>query len=283
MQVARTISDVRAAVEAARATGQTVGCVPTMGALHEGHLSLVRRAGGECDYVIVTIFVNPTQFAPGEDLESYPKPETTDLELAEREGVDLAFIPTPDDMYPEGARTTVHVADLTDGMCGPHRPGHFDGVATVVAKLLNITTPTRAYFGEKDYQQLQVIRRLARDLDMPVEIIGCSTVREPDGLAMSSRNAYLSAEDREIAPKLNAALRIGAEVIARGGTASEAESAAVAALASEPRFLIQYIEARRPDTLRRDEIPGPPMVIAAAAYLGETRLIDNVVVDGEHA
>jgi pantoate--beta-alanine ligase len=281
MQIARTIADARAAVARATCEGLTIGCVPTMGALHEGHLSLVRHARAECGYVVLTIFVNPTQFAPGEDLSRYPRREAQDLALAEAEGVSLAFVPSAAEMYPTDLLATVQVAELTEVLCGPHRPGHFAGVATVVAKLLNIITPDRAYFGQKDFQQLQVIRRMVRDLNLPGEIMGCPTVREPDGLALSSRNAYLSPEEREIAPRLHAALQRGADVVAAGGRAEEAEAAVRAALADEPRFGLQYVEARRPATLRRDDLPGPPMVIAAAAYLGATRLIDNVLAEGD--
>ncbi len=278
MQVARTVAEVRTAIAEARERGTVIGCVPTMGALHEGHLSLVRRARAECGYVVVTVFVNPTQFAPGEDYAKYPRREARDLELATAAGAELAFLPSAEEMYPRDAGTTVQVAGLTEPMCGRFRAGHFDGVTTVVAKLLNIVQPDRAYFGEKDFQQLQVVKRMARDLNLPVTIVGCPTVREPDGLALSSRNAYLSKEDRRAAPALYLALQAGAEVVARGGTAEEAEEATRRALASEPRFRLQYVEARRPDTLERDDEPGPPMVIAAAAYLGDTRLIDNVVV-----
>ena len=281
MDFSRTIVQARAAIRGVRSAGRSVGCVPTMGALHEGHLSLVRRARGECDFVVLTIFVNPTQFSPGEDYEKYPRVGPRDLGLAEAEGVGLVFAPTAEEMYPSDARTIVHVDELTEGMCGPHRPGHFDGVATVVAKLLSITTPDRAYFGQKDFQQLQVIRRMALDLNLPVEIVGCPTVRESDGLALSSRNAYLSEDERRAAPALYQALRKAAAAVAGGGTGAGAEAAFRAALAAEPRFQLQYVEARRPATLRRDEEPGPPMVIAAAAYLGATRLIDNVVVERE--
>ena len=281
MQVARTIAQARLAIGAARCAAKSVGCVPTMGALHEGHLSLIRRAREECGCVVVTIFVNPTQFPPGEDLDKYPRQEEQDLALAEAEGVDLVFAPSVEEMYPSGCLTTVHVAELTEVLCGPHRPGHFDGVATVVAKLLSITTPERAYFGSKDYQQLLVIRRMVQDLNLPVEIIGCPTVREPDGLVLSSRNAYLSDEERRAAPALHRALLAGTRVAKRGGTAAEVEEGVRAALASEPRFQLQYAEARRPDTLERDDLPGPPMVIAVAAFLGSTRLIDNVLVEKE--
>ena len=254
-----------------------------MGAFHEGHLALIRRACAECDFVVVTVFVNPTQFAPGEDYERYPRDLERDQALAEAEGVDLVLHPTAEEMYREGAATTVHVSGLTDVMCGPHRPGHFDGVATVVSKLLNITMPHRAYFGEKDYQQLTVIRRMVADLNVPVEIVPCATVRDESGLALSSRNQRLSEDETEVAPMLHRALLAGANLIARGGTAQEAEEVVRSVLAAEPRFALQYVEARRPETLARDELPGPPMVVAAAAYLCDTRLIDNVIVRKERA
>jgi len=283
MEVYCTVAEIRSAIHEARADGRIVGCVPTMGALHEGHLSLVRRARDECDCVVVTIFVNPAQFAPNEDLAAYPRPEAQDQAACEAEGVDLVFMPTVAEMYPTGAVTTVHVAGLTEHMCGPHRPGHFGGVTTVVAKLLNVTSPHRAYFGQKDFQQLQVIRRMVADLRIPVDIVGCPTVREPDGLALSSRNAYLTPEQRAAAPMLQAALQLGARVIEAGGCAEEAEREVLHALAAEPAFQVQYVEARRPETLERDDEPGPPMVLAAAAYLGKTRLIDNVVIEKDTA
>lgn len=278
MEVARRIPECREAVTTARGRGELVGCVPTMGAFHAGHLSLMRRARAECGFVVVTVFVNPTQFGPGEDYQSYPRDFERDRSLAEAEGADLVFHPPAEEMYPGGAATTIHVSGLADVMCGPYRPGHFDGVATVVSKLLNITTPDRAYFGEKDYQQLVVIRRMVADLDIPVEIIACPTVREDSGLALSSRNLHLSAEEMAAAPALQRALAAGADVVRRGGAAGQAEDAVRAVLAAVPAFRLQYAEARRPDTLERDEVPGPPLVIAAAAYLGKTRLIDNVIV-----
>jgi pantoate--beta-alanine ligase len=283
MQVARTITEAYVVVAATRWAGDTVGLVPTMGALHEGHLSLIRRAREECDFVALSIFVNPIQFAPGEDYARYPRAEEQDLARAEAEGVDLVFAPSTEEMYPDGALTTVHVDELTEVMCGPFRPGHFDGVTTVVAKLFAIMMPDRAYFGQKDFQQLQVIRRMARDLNLPVGVVGCPTIREPDGLALSSRNQYLSEAERRAAPALQRALREGARAAASGGRAEEVEEAVRAALASEPRFQLQYVEARRPDTLRRDDLPGPPFVIAAAAHLGKTRLIDNVVIEKDSA
>jgi len=283
MEVARTVEQCRAAVRSARERGASIGCVPTMGAFHQGHLALIRRARMECDFVVVSVFVNPTQFAPGEDYERYPRDLERDQALARAEGVDLVFHPTVEEMYPEGSATTVHVSGLTDVMCGPHRPGHFNGVATVVSKLLNITMPDRAYFGEKDYQQLTVIRRVVADLNVPVEIVACPTVRDESGLALSSRNQRLSEDETRVAPMLQQALLAAADLVVRGGTAQEAEEAVRSVLATEPRFALQYVEARRPETLARDELAGPPMVIAAAAYLGDTRLIDNVIVRKERA
>ncbi len=200
MKVARTIADLRSQIASWRRSGERIGLVPTMGALHAGHLALVRAAQAECGRVVATIFVNPKQFAPGEDLGSYPRREMADLDLLRGAQIDLAFVPAAEEIYPPQFSTLVRVGDLTDGLCGAHRAGHFDGVATVVAKLLIQSLPDAAYFGEKDYQQLMVVRRMARDLDIPVRIEGVATVREPDGLALSSRNVYLSPEERRIAP-----------------------------------------------------------------------------------
>lgn len=279
MQVVRTKSEVRAAVAQARGAGQSIGLVPTMGALHAGHLALVERAVAECDFVAVSIFVNPTQFGPNEDLAKYPRSFEADVAQCTAAGAELIFAPGVEEMYAPDAVTTVQVAELTEGLCGQFRPGHFDGVTTVVCKLLNIAAPDRAYFGEKDYQQLVVIRRMVRDLDLPVQVIGCPTVREPDGLAMSSRNQYLSAEERAAAPALRAALLAGAERARAGATGSEVERTVAEALATEPRFRPQYIRAVDPETLERLCNRGAPMVIAAAAYLGATRLIDNIKIE----
>ena len=218
MKVARTIADLRSQIASWRRSGERIGLVPTMGALHAGHLALVRAAQAECGRVVATIFVNPKQFAPGEDLGSYPRREMADLDLLRGAQIDLAFVPAAEEIYPPQFSTLVRVGDLTDGLCGAHRAGHFDGVATVVAKLLIQSLPDAAYFGEKDYQQLMVVRRMARDLDIPVRIEGVATVREADGLALSSRNAYLSPEERRIAPELARVLRrIAAESGARAG------------------------------------------------------------------
>ncbi len=280
MQIAWTKQEVRDAVAAARSEGLSVGLVPTMGALHEGHMSLVRRAVEECDYSVVSIFVNPTQFGPGEDLEAYPRDLETDAKLCEAEGVNLVFAPSVEEMYDSNSCTVVSVKGLTEGLCGAHRPGHFDGVTTVVCKLFNIVQPDRAYFGLKDYQQFVVVRAMTRDLDIPVEIKGCPTVREEDGLAASSRNRYLNERERRAAPKLYEALLAGARAAREGATGREVERVVAEVLGQEPLFRPQYIRAVDPETLTPLEDSSGPMVIAAAAYLGDTRLIDNVTVEG---
>ena len=280
MQIVHTKSDVRAAVAAARAQGKTIGLVPTMGALHEGHLSLVSGAAEACDFVIVSIFVNPTQFGPGEDLERYPRDLEGDARKLEAIGAHLIFAPDASEMYAPDACTVVSVQALIDGLCGAHRPGHFDGVTTVVSKLFNIVTPDRAYFGLKDYQQFVVIRRMARDLEMPVEVIGLPTVREDDGLAMSSRNLYLTPEQRAAAPKLYQALQAGAEAARGGATGDEVQEIVTGMIASEPLLAVQYVKAVDAHTLHPMDGNSGPMVIAVAAYLGDTRLIDNIAVEG---
>ena len=279
MDVVTTVPEARSSLSTARAQGQTVGLVPTMGALHAGHLSLIEVASQRDDFVVVSVFVNPTQFGPAEDLEEYPRELEHDAQLAEQAGVDLIFAPTPEEMYPEGFTTSVGVAGLTEGLCGRYRPGHFLGVTTVVAKLLNIVQPDRAYFGEKDYQQLIVIERMAADLNMAVEIIGLPTVRESDGLAVSSRNQYLSTEQRSVAPRLYQALQSGAELAQQAASGAEVEQAVRETLESEALFDVQYVEAVHPNSLAARGQAGLPMVIAAATYLGETRLIDNIRVE----
>src|SRR6478609_6883552 len=230
-----TIDEVRAACDAARAAGRTVGFVPTMGFFHEGHRSLMRAARAANDFVVVSLFVNPTQFGPDEDLGAYPRDPDGDRAVTEAEGVDLLFTPTIDEMYAAGARTTVHVDGLTERLCGASRPGHFDGVTTVVAKLFSIVGPSRAYFGRKDAQQLAVIRRMATDLDLPVEVVGCPLVRETDGLALSSRNAYLTADGRRAATALSRALFLASEAAANGERDAVAlRGIVVDTIASEP-------------------------------------------------
>lgn len=281
METARTIEDLRRRIAAWRADGLTVGLVPTMGGLHAGHLSLVSLAGARADRVVATLFVNPTQFAPSEDFDNYPRNEDADAALFESAGASLMFAPTPDVMYPEGHMTKVRVAGLGDVLEGEFRPHFFEGVATVVAKLLLQSLPDVAVFGEKDYQQLCVIRAMARDLDIPVEIVGGETVREADGLAMSSRNAYLSQTERAIAPKLNEVLRFVADVAqdATGdidaATASAGEELLKAGFAS-----VDYIAVRDAETLQPLTDPARPARVLGAAWLGKTRLIDNLAVGG---
>lgn len=280
LPVVRTISALRAQVAAWRAEGHRIGLAPTMGALHEGHLSLIRRAKQDAGRVVASVFVNPTQFAPGEDFEAYPRDEGRDAALLAGAGCDLLYAPSVNEMYPRGFATQVTVSGVSAPLEGESRPTHFQGVATVVAKLLNQTRPDLAVFGEKDYQQLQVIRRLAIDLDLDVEIIGAETRRAEDGLALSSRNAYLSADERAVAGRLNVVMRDLAAAVARGQPVAPAEVTAAGALLAAGFDSIDYIEARAADDLRRLG-PGPadaPARILVAARIGGTRLIDNCAV-----
>jgi pantoate--beta-alanine ligase len=274
-----TIAELRASLDAARAEGARVGFVPTMGFLHDGHVSLIRAARAASDVVAVSIFVNPLQFGAGEDLSAYPRALHRDRALAEEAGTDLLFVPTVEEMYPEPVATTVSVAGVSAPLEGASRPTHFAGVATVVAKLFSIVGPCAAYFGEKDYQQLAVIRRMARDLSMPVDVVGCPTRREPDGLAMSSRNVYLSPEEREAAPVVQRALRAGAASI----LACERDPAAVRALMAaiieaEPLARLDYAEVVGADSFAvPDQLSGNLRLLAAVRF-GRARLIDNVGV-----
>ena len=280
LAIVRTVADLRTRVAAWKAAGDRVGFVPTMGALHEGHLSLVRLARTRARRVVASVFVNPTQFAPNEDFDAYPRSEARDAELLESAGCDLLFAPTVSEMYPEGFATTVTVSGVSEPLDGLARPGHFAGVATVVAKLLNQAQADVAVFGEKDYQQLQVIRRMVRDLDLAVEIVGGPTARAEDGLALSSRNAYLTAEERTVAARLNQVLREATAALNAGGRVDAAEQQAVDALRSAGLDPIDYVEVRGADDLSRLG-PGPldrPARILAAARLGRTRLIDNMAV-----
>jgi len=279
LEIARTVTDLRTHIARWRKAGEHVGLVPTMGALHQGHMALVRSARTECDRVAASIFVNPKQFAPTEDLGSYPRREAADLEMLQSFGTDLVFIPAVDEMYPPGFATLVRVSGLTEGLCGAHRAGHFDGVTTVVTKLLMQALPDIAYFGEKDYQQLMVVRRLARDLDIPVHIAGVTTVREPDGLALSSRNVYLSTEERRIAPHLARVLRSVAAALAGQRGAVVDELARGLRELRNAGFEVDYLEVREEETLR----PVATRVAArsrvfAAVRLGKTRLIDNMPI-----
>jgi len=273
----RTVADLRAAVRGWRQAGERVAFVPTMGYLHEGHLSLVKLGKQRAQRVVASVFVNPTQFAPGEDFEAYPRDEARDAALLASAGCDLLYAPTVDEMYPQGFATTVWVAEVSAPLDGIARPTHFAGVATVVTKLLMQCLPDVAIFGKKDFQQLLVIKRLARDLDLPVEIVGGPTLRAADGLALSSRNAYLSATERPVAAKLNEALRAAAAALKDGATVEEAEAEGRATLEAAGFARIDYFEVRDADDLQRLG-PGPlvgPGRLFAAAVLGKTRLIDN--------
>jgi pantoate--beta-alanine ligase len=278
MIVATTIDDTRAAIANARAFGKTIGFIPTMGFLHEGHLSLidVARANG-ADFIAVSIFVNPTQFGPNEDFERYPRDEKRDAALLAKKAVDLLFFPSVDVMYPPESQTTVTAGAVAQPLEGERRPGHFNGVATVVLKLFNIVQPDIAVFGRKDAQQCAVIERMVRDLDVPVKLAFGETARESDGLARSSRNSYLSAEERKIAPELYRALRAGEEAIARGNRdVNEIESLMRAALAEKPGIEIDYIAVVDPETFLPPVDFHRDVLIVGAVKVGRTRLIDNV-------
>jgi pantoate--beta-alanine ligase len=274
----RTVADLRKHIALWRKGEVRVGLVPTMGALHQGHMALVEAARAECDRIVASIFVNPKQFAPTEDLGSYPRREAADLEMLRSAGVDLVFIPAVDEMYPPDFATLVRVGGLTEGLCGAHRAGHFDGVTTVVTKLLIQALPDTAYFGEKDYQQLTVVRRLARDLDIPVRIAGVPTVREPDGLALSSRNVYLSAEERRIAPNLARVLRSIAAVLAQDPNAVAQEIAHGSAALQQAGFAVEYLEIREAESLAVTSEVTASSRVFAAVRLGTTRLIDNMPI-----
>jgi pantoate--beta-alanine ligase len=279
MRVARTIPGARAAVAELRAQSHCVGLVPTMGALHSGHLSLVRAARIACDAVVATIFVNPAQFAPGEDFEKYPRTFDADCALLKAEGVDLLFAPDAAAMYPEGFCTVVEVEGISDRLEGQSRPGHFRGVATVVAKLFNIVAPDKAFFGQKDAAQVAILRRMVRDLNFPLEMVVCPTVRDPDGLALSSRNRYLSPEDRQAALVLHRALhRIEARAAAGEVDSSTLLDAGLDVLAEEPAIRLDYLRIVDPDSL--EDLPDTRQgaLIAVAAWVGPARLIDNVLI-----
>ena len=277
--ICRRIDELRGLRDAWRGAGTSIGLVPTMGALHEGHLSLVRAAKAANDRVIASIFVNPTQFGPNEDLDAYPATWEADIDALTAEGVDAVFAPTRDEVYPQGFATGVRVAGLTEVLCGESRPGHFDGVTQVVAKLLNIAQADRAYFGEKDWQQLAVIRRMATDLNFRTEICGVPIVRAEDGLALSSRNAYLDEAQRAVAPKLNEILLKAAARITGGEGATGACAYAAVALEAEGFDRTDYVECRDAVTLQEVEKPEPGQArLFGAALLGRARLIDNVAV-----
>lgn len=277
--VAKTIDEVRAQVANWQAEGKSVGLVPTMGFLHEGHGSLIRKAVEQNDEVIVSDFVNPTQFGPNEDLESYPRDFEADKNFCEKLGASLIFNPEPDEMY-EKPRAYVNIEELSDGLCGARRPVHFRGVCTVVSKLFNITKANRAYFGEKDAQQLAIIKKMVKDINFDIEIVGCPIVREEDGLAMSSRNTYLSAEERKAALCLSRAIKSGKENIKEGMSTKQLTSLMAEVIKAEPLAKIDYIEVVDAEMLQAIEKIEGKVLVAMAVYIGNTRLIDNFSWEG---
>ncbi len=279
MKIVTKTEEVRAACDSARRDGKTVGLVPTMGFFHAGHRSLMQAARASCDLVVVTLFVNPTQFGPGEDLGAYPRDPEGDAAAASAEGVDLLFTPSVEEMYPEPGRTTVHVDGLTAGLCGRSRPTHFDGVTTVVAKLFAIVGRCHAYFGRKDAQQLAVIRRMATDLNLPVTVVGCPLVRESDGLAMSSRNAYLTPDERSAALALSRALQSAAAVIEAGERDPDVVRDLVAdTITAEPLLTLDYAEVVDGRSLEPVATLAGEILVALAVNVGRARLIDNATV-----
>ncbi len=279
MKAVATIAEVRSVLDAERAAGRRVGFVPTMGYLHEGHASLIRRARAETDVVVVSFFVNPLQFGAGEDLDSYPRDLDRDTRLAEAEGADVLFTPPVEEMYPRPVLTTVSVAEVSAPLEGAARPTHFDGVATVVAKLFSIVGPCAAYFGEKDFQQVAVVRRMVADLSMPVDVVACPTVRVRDGLALSSRNAYLTPEQRAAAPVVNRALKAGAALVLSGERDPRAVRTLMAEIIeAEPLAELDYAEVVSADSFTVPEPLAGELRLLAAVRFGRARLIDNVGV-----
>ena len=280
MQVTTTVEETRKLVKNWKKEGKTIGLVPTMGFLHEGHASLIRRCREENDIVVVSDFVNPTQFGPTEDLEAYPRDFKRDSELCESLGTDLIFHPEPKDMYHD-PHAYVSIDTLSDTLCGQTRPIHFKGVCTVVSKLFNIVAPDRAYFGQKDAQQLSVIRRMVRDLNFDIEIIGCPIVREADGLAKSSRNTYRNAEERKAALVLSQAVKLGQKLAADGEASADAITTAMKELIEkEPLARIDYVKAVDAVSVEPVSKMQPPVLVAMAVYIGKTRLIDNFIYEG---
>jgi pantoate--beta-alanine ligase len=280
MEVVETIEKIRTIISKAKSAGKKIGFVPTMGALHEGHFSLIRAAKKQCGFVVVSIFVNPTQFGPGEDIDKYPRPFDADIKACKSLGVDVVFAPSVEQMYPAKNLTWVDVEKLTESLCGKSRPGHFRGVATVCAKLFNIVQPDIAFFGQKDAQQAVVVQQMVADLNMPLKIVVCPTVREQDGLAMSSRNAYLTAGQRKDAALLYAALQKAEVFIAEGERKSETivgEMEKILKISKQIKIeYISIVDARTLDGL--DEAKGK-ILIALAVKLGSARLVDNIIVD----
>lgn len=281
MKIAYTVEDVKSQVRQWKKEGLTVGLVPTMGYLHEGHESLIKRAVAENDRVVVSVFLNPTQFAPNEDLASYPRDFEADTKLCEGAGAALVFHPEPSEMYAEDACTFVDMTAVTKELCGKSRPIHFRGVCTVVNKLMNISMADRAYFGQKDAQQLAVIRRMVRDLNMNVEVVGCPIIRETDGLAKSSRNTYLSEEERKAGLVLSQAVKLGQKLVAEGEKSAAAVTGAMSELISaEPLAKIDYVSMVSWDSIEPVETIDGPVLVAMAVYIGKTRLIDNFIYEG---
>jgi pantoate--beta-alanine ligase len=280
MELAKTIEKVRGLVKSARSEGRKIGLVPTMGALHIGHVSLIEAAAKECDFVVVSIFVNPTQFCPGEDFENYPRPLEADLEICKKAGVDVVFAPHPGQMYPADNITWVTVEKLTEPLCGMSRPGHFRGVTTVCTKLFNIVAPNVAYFGQKDAQQAIVIKRMVADLNMPLQIVICPTVREPNGLAVSSRNQYLTAQQKKDAANIYKSLQTCRRMIDDGVTETGQIVAEMLRILKQiPSGQIEYISIVDAETLESaDKITGK-ILAAVAVKVGPARLIDNIMVD----
>ena len=280
MQIIKNKKEMKEIANRLKSDGKSIGFVPTMGYLHDGHLSLVKEARKDNDIVVVSIFVNPLQFGPNEDLARYPRDFKRDCELLEKENVDYLFYPDVNEMYPENFLTKVSVSKITEILCGTSRPGHFDGVCTVVTKLFNIVKPDKAYFGQKDYQQLKVIQQFVRDLDMDVEVIGLPIIREVDGLAMSSRNVYLSHEERESALSLSKSFEIVRKALKEGIRDPEKiKSEIVIFISSFKHTKIDYVEIVDPDTLEKLEKIEKPFLLALAVYVGKARLIDNKIFE----
>ena len=274
MQVTKTVKETREIVKAWKKEGLTVGLVPTMGFLHEGHASLIKRAREENDRVVVSVFVNPTQFGPNEDLEAYPRDFERDSTLCESIGADLIFHPEPEDMY-DSPCAYVSIEKLSENLCGKTRPIHFRGVCTVVSKLFNIVSPDRAYFGQKDAQQLAIIKKMVKDLNFDIEIVGCPIIREEDGLAKSSRNTYLNTEERKAALCLSKSVAKGQEIIREGMSADELLKEMKMVIEAEPMAVIDYVSAVDALTMEHVDIIDRPVLVAMAVYIGKTRLIDN--------
>lgn len=280
IKVVSTVCETRAQVNEWKKQGLTVGLVPTMGYLHEGHQSLIKKAVEENDRVVVSVFVNPIQFAPNEDLETYPRDLEADKRLCDSTGADLIFHPTPDEMYPDGFSTHIQMDNLTKELCGKTRPTHFGGVCTVVGKLFNIVQPDKAYFGQKDAQQLAIIKRMVRDLNFDIEIVGCPIIREPDGLAKSSRNTYLNADERKAALILSKAIKLGEELVADGErNAQTVIKAMTDKINTEPLARIDYVNVVDALSIEPLDVVKGEVLVAIAVYIGKTRLIDNFIIN----